>query len=548
MLYHGSGGVGMTSTELQPSLNWLPMRRASNVLLPAGITRVSMVSSYIGDFSNEISREAIQARAYLCLYGYLVDPDEARVNDGDITVANLVWRHFVALHNSNRAIRYCAHDLSEEGENDTLIASALTQPLRLQGYIEDKSSLLSIAQTGTDELLAIAVRTQAAFEALSGSWQTIRQIFRQKGEERKERTSHQSARSASIAAAGWRAAYEDLCLELASESTSADHKRTTHQDTREATGLQRQQKDILDAWGNEEQVPRQYTLMGDAGSNSLLLGSHMVRVWLEKAQGNTAYVFVPPYCFKDEVDKAVRAVAQMSKGDPGLVVEYYDAVQPSNIEGMVWLMQVDYAQMLSQPYLEFYKKHPPMRLLVSHEPSGQWIDPPAGMMQLLRHNFPAPLSWDVVPATEKEGHQRFKDLRHTKWYDSLVTLLNRHHPVSDHYLVCMYLSIIASEAMSHQELPEEFWTTGKVGQYMKTIRNRQRKGMDVEHLLEELREHPEDFRGRFSHIMFELVRNGVLRVPDYTEIPDLRQRSQQFAADIVPIAIDRLTEEGLMGP
>ena len=507
-----------------------------------------MVSSHIGDLSNEISREAIRARAYLCLYGYLVDPDEVRVNDGDITVANVVWRHFVALHNSNRAIRYCAYDLSEGGENDMLIASALTQPLRLQEYIEDKSSLLSIAQAGTDELLATAVRTQAAFEMLTGSWHTIQQVFHQKGDEQKDRVSHQSARSASIAADGWRAAYEALCLELANESTGAGHKRTTCQDTGEITGLEHPQKDILEAWANEEQEPCQYSLMGDAGANSLLLGCHMVRVWLEKAEGNMAYVFVPPYCFKDEVENTVRAVAQLSKGAPGLVVEYFDAVQPSNIEGMVWLVQVDYAQMLSQPYLEFYKNHPPMRLLVSHEPSGQWIDPPAGMMQLLRHNFPAPLSWDVVLATEKAGHQRFKDLRHTKWYDSLVTLLNRHHPVSDHYLVCMYLSIIASEAMSHQELPEEFWTTGKVDQYMKTIRNRQRKGMDVEHLLDDLKENPKDFRGRFSHIIFELVRNGVLRVPDYTNIPVLRERSRRFADDILPIAINLLMEEGLMGP
>lgn len=507
-----------------------------------------MASSHTEDLSNEISLEAIRARASLCLYGYIVEPVEACVNDGDFTVANVVWRHFVALHNSNRAIRYCAHDLSEDGENDRLMASALSQPLGIQDYIEDKSSLLSITQTGTDELLAIAVRTQAAFEMLAGSWHTIQQIFQQKGNEQKVGASHRSARSASIAAAEWRAVYEALCLELANESTDAGHRRNTSQDTGEITGLEHPQKEILDAWDNEEQEPRQYSLMGDAGANSLLLGCHMVRVWLEKAQGNMAYVFVPPYCFKYEVDKAVRAVAQMSKEDPRLVVEYFGAVQPSNIEGMVWLVQVDYAQMLSQPYLEFYKNDPPMRLLVSHEPSGQWIDPPAGMMQLLRHNFPAPLSWDVVPATEKAGHQRFKDLRHTKWYDSLVTLLNRHHPVSDHYLVCMYLSIIASEAMSHEELPEEFWTTGKVGQYMKTIRNRQRKGMDVEHLLDDLKENPEDFRGRFSLIMFELVRNGVLRVPDYTNIPDLRERSRRFADDIVPIATSLLMEEGLMGP
>ena len=151
----------------------------------------------------------------------------------------------------------------------------------------------------------------------------------------------------------------------------------------------------------------------------------------------------------------------------------------------------------------------------------------------------------MVSAAGK-GRQRFKDLRHNDWYDSLVTLLNRHSPVSDHYLVCMYLSIIASEALSQDEIPDDFWTTGKVGQYLRTIRRRQRRGMEVQHLLDSLGEHPEDFRGKFSQIMFELVRNGILRVPDYADAPDLHDQAQSFRDAIFPIATKLLDDEGLM--
>ena len=214
---------------------------------------------------------------------------------------------------------------------------------------------------------------------------------------------------------------------------------------------------------------------------------------------------------------------------------------------LFWLLHIDYAQTLVQPFLDFYKANPPKRLLVSHEPTGQWIDPRACMMKLLRHNSPAPLYWDVIPAAGQRG-QRFKDLRHNEWYDNLVALFHRHSPVSDHYLVCMYLSIVASEAMSHDTLPDDFWATGKVGRYMKTIRRRERKGMVIQDLLDSLKEHPEDFRGSFSHIMFELVHDGVLRVPDYAEVTDLPDRAQRFRDAILPIATRLLEEEGLTYP
>ena len=506
-----------------------------------------MVSSHVGDSLNDVFREAVRVRAHLCLLGYQVDPDETHTNDGQITAANLVWNHFAALHNSNRAIRHCASNLSEDNESTALIASALAHAGRLVDFIDDKTSLPSITPTGRDELLETAVRAQAALEMLVGSWQTIRQIFRQKGDEQKSRASHQAARSAGIAASGWRVAYESLLLERANVSNCEGQELTRYRNPQEITGLEPPQKAILDAWSNQEQEPCQYTLMADAGTNSLLLGCYMVRVWLEKAQENSVYVLVPPYCFKDEVDRTVRAVALMSKEDPRLVVEYFDSVQTASTKGMAWLAQVDYAQMLARPYLDFYKDHPPKRLLVSHEPTGQWIDPPAGMMELLRHNSPAPLHWDVIPAAGK-GRQRFKNLRHNEWYDNFVTLFNQHSPVSDHYLVCMYLSILASEAMSHRELPEDFWTTGKVGRYVNTIRRRQRKGMDVEHLLDDLRENPENFRGSFSHIMFELVHNGVVRVPDYADMPDLSEQAQRFKDAVLPIATKLLEEEGLMDP
>ena len=508
-----------------------------------------MVSPHIEDFLSEVFQEAIRIRAYLCLFSHQVNPDEAHENDGQITPTHLMRNHFVALHNSNRAVRHCALDLSEESKGDVLIASALTHVERLLGFIEEKTSVVSIAQTGMNELLETAVRAQAAFEMLVGSWQTIRQIFNQNGDEQKRSTSHQAARSAGIAAACWRVLYEALLLESANESSWESQGLTGDQTRRDIIPLEPRHQAILDDWSKQEQEPCRYTLMADAGTNSFLLGCYMVRAWLEKTQENAACVFIPPNCFEDEVDKIVRAVAQISQEDSRLVVEYFDfdSIQPSSTEGMVWLAQIDYAQMLAQPYLDFYKDHPPKRLLVSHEPAGQWIDPPAGMMELLRHKSPAPLSWNVVRAAGK-GRQRFKDLRHNEWYDSLVTLFNLHSPFSDHYLVCMYLSIIASEAMSQDELPVDFWATGKVGRYIRIIRRREGKGMDVQHLLDSLREHPEDFRGSFSHIMFELVRNGVLRVPDYADAPDLFEQAKRFRDAVLPIATKLLEEEGLMGP
>ena len=499
----------------------------------------------IEDFFNEVFQEAIRIRAYLCLFSHQMRPDETHENDGQITPTHLTWNHFVALHNSNRVVHQCALDLSQESEGDVLIASALVHVGVLLDFIEEKVSAVSITHTARNELLEIAVRAQAAFEMLVGSWQTIRQLFKQTGDEHKRGAAHQAARSAGIAAACWRVLYEALLLESANESNVECQGLTRDLTRRGINPLEPRQQAILDAWSRQEQEPYQCDLMADAGTNSFLLGCYMVRAWLAKSQENSSHVFIPPNCFRDEVDKTVRAVAQISRGDPKLVVEYFDSKQPINIEGMVWLVQIDYAQTLAQPYLDFYKENQPKRLLLSHEPTGQWIDPPAGMMQLLRHNSPAPLYWDVV-STAGQGRQRFKDLRHNEWYDNFVTLFNLHDPVSDHYLVCMYLSILASEAMSQDELPDDFWVTGKVSQYMKAIRRRERKGMDVQHLLDSLREHPENLRGSFSHIMFELVRNGVLRVPDYADGPDLPEQVQRFRDAVLPIATQLLKEEDLL--
>ena len=510
-----------------------------------------MDTPHIENFLSEVFQEAIRIRAYLCLFSHQMYPDETNENDGQITPTQLMWNHSVALHNSNRAVHQCGLDLSKESECDVLIASALIHVGGLVDIIEEKTSFVSIAQTGRDELLETAVRAQAALEILVGSWQTIRQIFKQHGDEHKRNASHQAARSAGIAAAGWRVLYEALLLEYTNESNWEYQGLTRDQTRQDINPLEPRlgplNQAILDAWSKQEQEPCQYTLMADAGTNSFLLGCYMVRAWLEKTQDNSAYVFVPSNCFRDEVDKIVRAVTQISRDDPKLVVEYFDSKQPINIDGMVCLVQIDYAQMLARPYLDFYKENQPKRLLLSHEPTGQWIDPPAGMMQLLRHNSPAPLYWNVVRAAGK-GQQRFKDLRHTEWYNKLVTLFNLHSPISDHYLVCMYLSILASEAMSQDELSDDFWKTGKVGQYMKTIRRRELKGMDVEHLLDSLREHPENLRGSFSHIMFELVRNGVLRVPNYADAPDLLDQAQRFREAVLPIATQLLEEEDLMYP
>ena len=506
-----------------------------------------MVFTHGQDFFSDSFQEAIRIRASLCLFSHQVNPDETPDNNGEITPTRLMWNHFAAMHNSNWAVHQCALDLSEEIEGDVPLASALTYVVHLLDFIGEKSSLTPIAQMGMNEAFETALRAQAAFEMLAGSWQTIRQIFKQNGEEHKRNSSHQAARSAGVAAASWRVLYEALWLERANGSSCECQDLTRDQSRRDANPLAPRDQAILDQWSKQEQEPCQYTLMADMGTNSFLLGCYMVRAWLEKAPENTAYVLVSPVCFIDEIEKMVRAIAQISQQDPKLAVQYIDAAQPIATDGMVWLLQTDYAQTLVQPILDFYKANPPKRLLVSHEPTGQWIDPPAGMMELLRHNSPAPLYWDVIP-TEGKGRQRFKDLRHNEWYDNLVTLFNLHSPVSDHYLVCMYLSILASEAMSQDELPNDFWTTGKVGQYMKTIRRRERKGMVVQDLLDSLKEHPEDFRGRFSHIMFELVHNGVLRVPDYAEAIDLPEKAQRFRDAVLPIATRLLEEEGLAYP
>ena len=71
------------------------------------------MSPYFEDFLGDAFREAIQIRAYLCLSDRQADPYETDANDGQITAGHLVWNHFVALHNSNRALRHCAAGLSE---------------------------------------------------------------------------------------------------------------------------------------------------------------------------------------------------------------------------------------------------------------------------------------------------------------------------------------------------------------------------------------------------------------------------------------------------
>ena len=504
-----------------------------------------MASTHVQDFLSDALHEAIRFRASLCLFSHQVNPDESPSDEGEITPTRLMWNHFAAMHNSRRAVHRCALDLGEEIEADALMASALAHILHLLDFIEERSSLTFVAKTEINEAVETAVRAQATLEMLAGSWQTIRQIFKQHGDERKRNSSHQAARSASIAASCWRALYEALLLESASGSGCECQDPAEDQKRRDSSPLAPQEQAILDQWSKQEQEPCRFTLMSDAGTNSFLLGCYMMRAWFEKAPQNTAHVLVSPVCYIDEIGTTIRAIAQISQQDPNLVVQYMDTTQPITTDGLVWLLQIDYAQTLVQPFLDFYKANPPGRLLVSHEPTGQWIDPPAGMMELLRHNSPAPLYWDVIPAAGKGG-QRFKDLRHNDWYDNLVTLFNRHSPVSDHYLVCMYLSILASETMSHDELPDDFWATGKVGKYMKTIRRREQKGMVVQDLLDSLKEHPEDFRGRFSHIMFELVHNGVLRVPDYAEATDLPERAQRFRDAVLPIANKLLQEEGLM--
>ena len=48
--------------------------------------------------------------------------------------------------------------------------------------------------------------------------------------------------------------------------------------------------------------------------------------------------------------------------------------------------------------------------------------------------------------------------------------------------------------------------------------------------------------------MFELVHNGVVRVPDYADMPDLSEQAQRFKDAVLPIATKLLKEEGLMDP
>ena len=330
-----------------------------------------MGTLHIEVFLSEVFQEAIRIRAYLCLFSHQMYPDETHGNDGQITPTQLMWNHFVALHNSNRAVYQCGLHLSEGNECDVLIASALTHVGCLLDFIAERTSVMSITQTGGNELLETAVRAQAVFEMLVGSWQIIRQIFKQTGDEHKRNASHQAARSAGIAAAGWRVLYEALLLEGANESSRECQDPARAQTQRDIIPLEPRQQAILDDWSMQEQEPCQYTLMTDSGSNSFLLGCYMVRAWLEKEQENSTHIFVPPNCFKDEVERIARDVAQISREDPKLAVEYFDSDQPSNIEGMVWLVQIDYAQMLVQPYLDFYKENPPNRLLLSHEPTGQ---------------------------------------------------------------------------------------------------------------------------------------------------------------------------------
>ena len=83
-----------------------------------------MVSSSIDDFLGNVIQEAVRTRAYLCLISHLVSPEESNENEGVITPALLMWNHFAAIHNSNRAVDQCALNLSEGNEGDELIASA----------------------------------------------------------------------------------------------------------------------------------------------------------------------------------------------------------------------------------------------------------------------------------------------------------------------------------------------------------------------------------------------------------------------------------------
>ena len=138
----------------------------------------SMVSTHVQDFLSDALQEAIRIRASLCLFSHQVNPDETPGDDGEITPTRLMWNHFAAMHNSRRAVHQCALDLSEEIEGDALVASALTHVLHLLDFIEERSSLTSVAQTGINQALETAVRSQATFETLAGSWQTIRQIFK----------------------------------------------------------------------------------------------------------------------------------------------------------------------------------------------------------------------------------------------------------------------------------------------------------------------------------------------------------------------------------
>ena len=116
-----------------------------------------MGTPHVEDFLSEVFQEAIRIRAYLCLFSHQMYPDETHENDGQITPTHLMWNHFVALHNSNRVVHQCGLDLSEESEGDVLITSALIHVVGLLDFIEVKTSVMSIAQTGRNELLETKV-------------------------------------------------------------------------------------------------------------------------------------------------------------------------------------------------------------------------------------------------------------------------------------------------------------------------------------------------------------------------------------------------------
>lgn len=220
-----------------------------------------MASTHVQDFLIDALQEAIRFRASLCLFSHQVNPDESPGDDREITPTRLMWNHFAAIHTSHRAVQRCALDLSDEIEADALMASALAHILHLLDFIEERSSLTSVAQTEINEAVETAVRAQATLEMLAGSWQTIRQIFKQYGDERNRNSSHQAARSASIAASCWRALYEALLLERASESGCECQDPAGDQKRRDAAlpvnsvlGINLQARPILPAIGGGQAI------------------------------------------------------------------------------------------------------------------------------------------------------------------------------------------------------------------------------------------------------------------------------------------------------